>query len=119
MHSAGVLRFQNTYLRPSRAESHIKCMSDETITLQGWHVRLEPLRYEHIVGLVTAAAGDPALYRWSPVPQGRKEAERYVETALAWQAAGTAVPFAIVRMDDNTVIGSTRFWNIERWAWPP
>ncbi|HEV2400000.1 MAG TPA: GNAT family N-acetyltransferase [Candidatus Sulfotelmatobacter sp.] len=94
-------------------------MSDETITLQGRHVRLEPLRSEHIVGLVTAAAGDPALYRWSPVPQGRKEAERYVETALAWQAAGTAVPFAIVRMDDNTVIGSTRFWNIERWAWPP
>ena len=29
-----------------------------------------------------------------------------------------AVPFAIVRMDDGVVIGSTRFWNLERWAWP-
>jgi RimJ/RimL family protein N-acetyltransferase len=28
------------------------------------------------------------------------------------------VPFAIIRLDGGMVIGSTRFWNIERWAWP-
>ena len=28
------------------------------------------------------------------------------------------VPFAIVGNEDGLVIGSTRFWNIERWAWP-
>jgi RimJ/RimL family protein N-acetyltransferase len=28
------------------------------------------------------------------------------------------VPYAIVRQSDNAVLGSTRFWNIERWAWP-
>jgi len=28
------------------------------------------------------------------------------------------MPFAIVRVDDGVVIGSTRFWNLERWAWP-
>ncbi len=43
----------------------------------------------------------------------------YVETALAWQEAGTAVPFAIVRQQDDVVIGSTRFFNLERWSWPP
>jgi len=37
---------------------------------------------------------------------------------LAWRDAGTAVPFAIVRAEDDNVIGSTRFWNLERWAWP-
>jgi N-acetyltransferase len=58
------------------------------------------------------------LYSWSPVPQGRHEAEKYIDTALAWQAAGSAVPFAIVRLADDHVIGSSRFWNIERWAWP-
>jgi RimJ/RimL family protein N-acetyltransferase len=58
------------------------------------------------------------LYQWSPVPQGKDEATRYVETALAWRDAGAAVPFAIVRVDDGVVIGSTRFWNLERWAWP-
>lgn len=28
------------------------------------------------------------------------------------------MPFAIIRSTDGTIIGSTRFWNIERWAWP-
>jgi len=86
--------------------------------LQGRHIRLEPLDHRHIDGLVTASAIDPSLYQWSPVPQGKAEATRYVETALAWRDAGTAVPFAIVRMNDGVVIGSTRLWNLERWAWP-
>ena len=38
---------------------------------------------------------------------------------MTWRDAGTAVPFAIVRADDDTVVGSTRFWNLERWSWPP
>lgn len=93
-------------------------MSSESLVLSGTHVRLEPLEHRHTAGLVAAAGGDPALYRWSPVPQTREEAEKYIATAMAWQAAGTAVPFAIVRLADDRVIGSTRFWNIERWAWP-
>lgn len=92
-------------------------MAGETFTLQGTHIRLESLGHQHIEGLV-AAANDPSLYRWSPVPQSKAEAKKYVDTALAWRDAGTAVPFATVRNDDSTVIGSTRFWNIERWAWP-
>jgi RimJ/RimL family protein N-acetyltransferase len=88
------------------------------LNLQGKHIRLESLGHQHIDGLVAAASADPSLYRWSPVPQGKDEATRYVDTALAWRDADTAVPFAIVRLQDETVIGSTRFWNIERWAWP-
>ena len=91
----------------------------ETFTLQGKHVRLEPLAHHHVEGLVAASASDPDLYRWSPVPQGVDEAKKYVDTALAWRDAGTAVPFAIIRTDGDEVIGSTRFWNIERWSWPP
>jgi RimJ/RimL family protein N-acetyltransferase len=94
-------------------------MRTETFPLQGNFVRLEPLEHRHIDGLVAAAALDFSLYQWSPVPQGAVEAAQYVETALAWRNAGTAVPFAVVRTDDDAVIGSTRFWNIERWAWPP
>lgn len=90
--------------------------------LQGRHIRLEPLDHRHVDALVAAAAVDPSLYQWSPVPQGKVEARTYIETALAWQDAGTAVPFAIISLDDNVndgvVIGSTRFWNLERWAWP-
>ena len=84
----------------------------------GKYVRLEPLEFRHVAGLAAASAADPALYRWSPVPQGESEATKYIETALAWKEAGTALPFAIVRQEDGIVIGSTRFWNIERWTWP-
>jgi RimJ/RimL family protein N-acetyltransferase len=90
----------------------------ETPELIGRHVRLEPLDFRHVDGLVAASAADPSLYQWSPVPQGKIEAARYIDTALAWRDAGTAVPFAIVRVADAILIGSTRFWNIERWSWP-
>jgi len=95
-------------------------MSDvaRDITLSGRHIRLEPLARHHVDGLVAAAAGDPELYCWSPVPQSKDAAMSYVDTAIAWRDAGTAVPFAIVRLQDGSVIGSTRFWNIERWSWP-
>jgi RimJ/RimL family protein N-acetyltransferase len=90
----------------------------ESITLNGRHIRLEPLTMSHADALASAASADRDLYRWSPVPNGTTEAVRYIQTALDWQAAGTAVPFAIIRSSDNRVIGSTRFWNLERWAWP-
>ena len=90
----------------------------EDFLLLGRDVRLEPLSHRHATGLVAASAADPSLYRWSPVPQGEAEVTAYVDTALAWREAGTAVSFATVRIDDGVVVGSTRFWNIERWSWP-
>ena len=94
-------------------------MKADNFELAGRHVRLEPLEHRHVDGMVAAAAeGDPSLYRWSPIPQGKAEAEKYVDTALAWRDEGSAVPFATVRAQDGVVIGSTRFWNLERWSWP-
>ena len=98
-------------------------MSDTTLVigptiLGGTYVRLEPLAHVHIPGLVAAAREDPSLYRWSTIPQGVMEMAQYVDTALSWREAGTALPFAIVRTEDDTVIGSTRFFLMERWAWP-
>jgi len=93
-------------------------MQTEDHVLSGRHVRLEPLDRRHIESLAAASAHEPSLYQWSPVPQGIPEATRYVETALAWRAEGRAVPFATVRQADGVVIGSTRFFDIERWAWP-
>jgi RimJ/RimL family protein N-acetyltransferase len=93
-------------------------MSAESFVLQGKSVRLEPLDRRHINGLVAASAGDPELYKWSPVPQTKADAQSYVETALAWRDAETAVSFAIVRAEDGVVIGSSRYFNIERWLWP-
>ena len=98
-------------------------MTDTTLVigptiLAGRHVRLEPLAHTHIPGLVAAAREDSALYRWSTVPQGVMEMAQYVDTALGGREAGSALPFATVRAEDDMVIGSTRFFELERWAWP-
>jgi len=97
---------------------HSGAMSIEAPVLQGLHVRLEPLEPRHAEGLAAASAVDPSLYQWSPVPQGVAEAAKYIETTLAWRNNGTALAFATVRLRDDAVIGSTRFFDIERWAWP-
>ena len=89
----------------------------KTETLTGKYIRLEALEESHAEGLVRAAAADISLYRWSPVPQGLKEAKKYIQTALDLRAAGFALAFATVRIGDGAVIGSTRFFNIEKWTW--
>jgi len=88
------------------------------MVLQGEVIRLEPLELRHAGDLAAATAVDPSLYSWSPVPKSKADAVSYIELALAWEQAGRAVPFAIVRAADNAVIGSTRFFDIERWSWP-
>lgn len=93
-------------------------MNTEALTLHGRLVRLEPLETQHIPGLAAASAGDPELYRWSPVPQGEEEVRRYMAGAFAMRDGGTALPFATLRQSDGAVIGSTRYFNLEFWAWP-
>jgi RimJ/RimL family protein N-acetyltransferase len=94
-------------------------MSLETSTLAGRYIRLEPLEARHIEGLSAAASGDADdLYRWTVVPQGIDATTRYVNTAMSWRDAGTSFPFATIRQEDNVVIGSTRFFDIERFPWP-
>lgn len=90
----------------------------DKVLLHGRSIRLEPLEPRHANGLAAASAIDPRLYRWSAVPVGRAAVDRYIETALALRETGTALAFATVREDDGVVIGSTRFFDLERWAWP-
>ena len=71
-------------------------MSDTTLViaptiLAGTHVRLEPLARTHVPGLVAAAREDASLYRWSAIPQSVVEMAQYVDQALTWREAGTAL----------------------------
>ena len=93
-------------------------MGTELVTLEGEHVRLEPLERRHAAALVEASAADTSLYQWSLVPVGQAAVDKYIDTALAWRDAGTALPFVTVRKSDGKVIGSTRFFELERWPWP-
>jgi len=116
----GFARPEERYLeRPARCEAAGPAeKATATGPLTGTVVRLEPLQFQHGPGLVAAAAGGGELYRWSPVPQDAAQVRQYVETAIAARDSGTAVPFAVVRMDDDTVLGSTRFFDLEYWPWP-
>lgn len=95
----------------------------ESQTLQGSHIRLEPLSLSHAAGLAAAStaasAVDPSLYRWSTVPAGEAAVTRYIETALALREEGKGLAFATVRLADGAVVGSTRFFDLETWSWPP
>ncbi len=86
--------------------------------LEGQHVRLEPLQRWHARGLAEASSVDPSLYRWSPIPQGEAGALAYIETALAQRDAGVTAPFAVLRIRDDAVIGSTRLCDLVWWPWP-
>lgn len=94
-------------------------MQSDFPSLSGKHVWLEPMEASHVDALVTASsAGGAELYAWSQVPQTRDAVAAYVETALKHRAAGTALPFVTRRASDGAVIGSTRFFDMERWSWP-
>jgi N-acetyltransferase len=95
------------------------------VTMEGQHVRLEPLSKAHLTGL--AAVGlDEELWRWIPIPvRTPEEMGAYVETALQEQERGVSLPFAILEKATGRVIGSSRYGNIDRthhrveigWTW--
>lgn len=88
-------------------------------TLAGRLVRLEPLGLAHVDGLLAAALETPPEdLALTTVPRAAASMRAYVEEALALAAAGRAVPFATLEAASGRVVGSTRFGNVERWAWP-
>ena len=83
------------------------------VTLEGEHVRLEPLTMAHHVALWEIAK-DHELWRWTATDiRTPDDLARYMETALAEQAAGRSLPFATIAKAPGHPVGSTRFGNIE------
>ncbi|MGN6788179.1 MAG: GNAT family N-acetyltransferase [Rhodanobacteraceae bacterium] len=83
----------------------------EPVTLENHHVRLEPLTLDHVPGL-EAAAADGELWNLRVTyvpPPGAMRA--YVEAALAMQAAGDSLPFAVRDKRDGAIAGSTRYYD--------
>jgi len=83
------------------------------LILEGNHVRLEPLTLVHLDALCEIGLDDD-LWRLIPKPvHSREGMQDYIQTALQWQADGTAIPFATIERSTNRVVGSTRFMNID------
>ena len=83
------------------------------VTLEGAHVRLEPLSLDHVDAL--AAVGlDPSIWEWTTsLIRTRDEMRRWVATALDWARAGTCLPFATRERASGVIVGSTRLANAE------
>jgi N-acetyltransferase len=82
------------------------------IVLEGHGIRLEPLTAAHCDPLA-AAVRDGALWElwYTGVPRP-DQVSRYVEAALAGQAAGHMLPWAVRELASDTIIGSTRYHDV-------
>lgn len=96
-----------------------------TVTLEGTHVRLEPLGLEHLSALCEAGL-DPELWKITmTLIRTPDEMKQYILTALNEQREGRSLPFAIVEKKSGKAIGSTRYGNIDTtnkrveigWTW--
>jgi RimJ/RimL family protein N-acetyltransferase len=83
------------------------------VTLEGAHVRLEPMDERHADGLVAAGCGK-GLFRFFPFSLEGEEAMRgYVKLNAAAVGSGTVLPFVTILRATNRVVGATSFLAIE------
>ena len=86
------------------------------IAIEGRGVRLEPLSLEHHDGLAAAAADGKLWQLWFtsvPVPE---QTQKYISDALAGQADGHMLPWAVRELTGGAIVGSTRYHDILRGA---
>lgn len=83
------------------------------VTLEGVHVRLEPLTPLHVPDLCEIGL-NPEIWRWTPIcMRTPEEMQSYVEQALKARELGTALPFVTIERQSGRIVGSTRFGNID------
>jgi N-acetyltransferase len=87
-----------------------------SVTLEGVVVRLEPIRREHVELFWGVARNDVEnIFRWIPYAMRTPEDFRkLVDKAFAEQDRGESVVFTTTERSSGSVIGSTRFMNIDR-----
>jgi len=89
----------------------------DPVTLEGRHVRLEPMTHERageIAAALANAAADGALWESKVTTIPRPEGMRaYVDQALAELDAGVSMPFVTVDRASGKIVGTTRYMNIE------
>jgi len=95
------------------------------VTLTGNHVRLEPMRPAHAAALLEAGRSSE-IWEWMPArPLTPDTMKSWLETAIQAESHGREYPFVVVRTDDERVIGSTRYLDVQEddrtveigWTW--
>jgi RimJ/RimL family protein N-acetyltransferase len=83
-------------------------------TLRSARILLRPLLMSDAAALLVAAA-DGELWNlpFTVIPSATT-VHAYIQTALDGQQAGSVSPYVIVLLSTGQIIGSTRFWKIDR-----
>lgn len=100
-------------------------MTVDPVVLEGDRVRLEPMRRDHLEALAEAGKYEE-LWRWTRSKATTLETmSEYMDEALNDLGNGTALPFVTIDRPSETIVGSTRFANIDSknrraeigWTW--
>src|SRR5437764_2353136 len=88
-------------------------MNIEPVILEGVLVRLEPMKDGHHAALCKAGLVSE-LWLWTINQcETPDDMRRYMNTALDEANRGVALPFVTIDKNSQTVVGSTRFGNID------
>jgi RimJ/RimL family protein N-acetyltransferase len=82
--------------------------------LIGHHVELLPLRAEHAQALLDAAADGELWNLKVTVVPGPDTVAGYIARAEKGLEEGSVLPFAILDRHTGKIVGSTRFWKVDR-----
>ena len=82
------------------------------ITLEARGIRLEPLEPAHTDALIRASSDGKLWELWYTAVPVNDRMAKYVEDALAGQAAGTMLPWVVRELATNTIVGTTRYHDI-------
>ena len=88
-------------------------MQCHPFTIQGQHVRLEPLTQGNL-SEIQAAAADGELWNlfFTSVPTF-EQTQQWLSLALEMQEQQKAIPFVVRNMADGRIVGATRYCNID------
>lgn len=89
----------------------------QAVVLTGQHIQLEPLSMDHLDALQAVAADGELWDLWYTTVPRPETAAAYIETALAAQAEGSALPFVVRERyadgQSGAIVGCTRLMNID------
>jgi RimJ/RimL family protein N-acetyltransferase len=83
-------------------------------TLVGTTIQLRPLLASDGSALVRAAADGELWNLPVTVVPSAETVDIYIQKALEGQASGTVIPFVIELRETRQIVGTTRFWKIDR-----
>ena len=85
----------------------------EPVTLSGSNVLLEPLSFEHLDGMIAAVRDGELWNLWYTSIPSPEKVDEYIRIALDMRENAGAMPFAVRDRESNTVIGCTRYFNVD------